>query len=70
MDLYKRKYAKSNNLPSKFDLDITRYKLQQNEINGETSTHIINFVRIDWFAVKYCFILLTGQWFLYLPPRK
>ena len=48
---YIRKYAKSNRTPAQFDVDITRYKLQQAEINGETSTHVINFVRIDCNSV-------------------
>lgn len=51
-DSFIRKYAKSNNPPAKFDLDITRYRLQQSEINGETSTHVINFVRIDCNSLK------------------
>ena len=51
-EAYIRKYAKSNRTPAQFDVDITRYKLQQAEINGETSTHVINFVRIDCNAVK------------------
>jgi len=50
-EAYIRKYAKSNRTPAQFDVDITRYKLQQSEINGETSTHVINFVRIDCNAV-------------------
>jgi dynein heavy chain len=51
-EAYIRKYAKSNRTPAQFDVDITRYKLQQAEITGETSTHVINFVRIDCNAVR------------------
>jgi dynein heavy chain len=58
-EAYIRKYAKSNRTPAQFDVDITRYKLQQAEINGETSTHVINFVRIDCNAVKQ----LTSKYF-------
>lgn len=47
-----RKYAKSNRTPAQFDVDITRYRVQQAEINGETSTHVINFVRIDCNSLK------------------
>lgn len=49
---YIRKYAKSNNTPAKFDLDITRYKMLGLEINGETTNHVINFVRIDCNSLK------------------
>ncbi len=45
-----RHYAK--NTPAQFDLEITRYRVLQNEINGETSTHVINFVRIDCNTMK------------------
>jgi dynein heavy chain len=51
-DSFIRKYAKSNNTPAKFDMDITRYRMQQSEVNGETSQHVINFVRIDCNGLK------------------
>jgi dynein heavy chain len=51
-DIAIRRYAKANNSPAQFDLDITRYRIQQSEINGEASTHVINFVRIDCNAMK------------------
>ncbi len=51
-DMYIRKYARSNRPPSQFDIDITRYRTQQGEITSETSTHIINFVRVDCNAMK------------------
>lgn len=38
--------------PHQFDMEITRSRVQQSEINGETSTHVINFVRIDCNAMK------------------
>jgi hypothetical protein len=47
-----RKYAKSSKTPLQFDADISRYRVQQSEINGETSTHVINFVRIDCNTMK------------------
>jgi len=51
-DTYIRKYAKANRPPTQFDNDITRYKLQQQEIMGETSYHMINFVRVDCNVLK------------------
>eukprot|EP00981_Chlorochromonas_danica_P004175 scaffold838_cov160-Ochromonas_danica.AAC.12 len=51
-----RRYAKANNSPAQFDIDITRYKTQQAEINGENSTQAINFVRIDCNAMKEALI--------------
>lgn len=47
-----KKYNKSNNSPAQFDAEIQRFKAQQAEINGESSTHVINFVRIDCNAMK------------------
>lgn len=47
-----RKYMKSNRTPLQFDSDITRYRLQQSEIQGETSNHTINFVRVDCNSLK------------------
>ena len=51
-DMYIRKYARANRQPNQFDTDITRYRAQQSEIICETSTHIINFVRVDCNAMK------------------
>lgn len=47
-----RRYAKANNSPGQFDIDISRYKAQQMEINGEQPTQTIFFVRIDCNAMK------------------
>ena len=51
-EVFIRKYAKSSRSPAQFDTDITRYRLQQSEIHGETSNHTINFVRVDCNALK------------------
>lgn len=52
-EVYIRRYAKSNSKsPAQFVVDITRYRQQQQEIQGETSTHNINFVRVDCNALK------------------
>ena len=51
-ETYIRKYAKANRTPNHFDTDITRYRLQQQEIVGETSNHMINFVRVDCNVLK------------------
>ncbi len=51
-DMYIRKYERAQRPPSQFDTDITRYRTQQGEITSETSTHIINFVRVDCNAMK------------------
>ena len=51
-DQFIRKYAKSNRSPSQFDVDITRYRSQQADIQSEASTHTINFVRVDCNTLK------------------
>jgi len=51
-DMYIRKYSRANRPPSQFDVDVSRYRTQQGEIISETSTHIINFVRVDCNAMK------------------
>lgn len=51
-DAYIRKYAKAVKRPVQFDADISRYRLQQGEIQGETSNQTINFVRVDCSALK------------------
>ena len=51
-DQFIRKYAKSNRNPSQFDTDISRYRGQQSDIQGEASTHTINFVRVDCNNLK------------------
>ncbi len=51
-DVYIRKYAKAHRSSNQFDLDITKYKAQQSEITGETSNHVINFVRVDCNVMK------------------
>ena len=67
-DFFIRKYAKQNRNPSQFDADISRYKHQQGEIQGESSNHSINFIRVDCNTLKdglvghclSCQNLLTG----------
>jgi hypothetical protein len=51
-DAYIKKYAKSNKSPAQFDTDITKYRIQQGEIQSEVSNHVINFVRVDCNALK------------------
>jgi dynein heavy chain len=51
-DQYIRKYAKNNKPPSQFDVDVTKYRNLQSQITGETSQHIINFVRVDCNVMK------------------
>ena len=47
-----RKYAKTNRTPYQFDAEITRYRAQQGEIQGEAISHTINFVRVDCTTLK------------------
>lgn len=51
-EAYIKKYAKNSKSPLQFDAEITRYRSQQSEIYGETSTHGINFVRVDCSSLK------------------
>ena len=51
-EVFIRKYAKANRSPSQFDVDVTKYKQQQAEIIAETSSHAINFVRVDCNVMK------------------
>ncbi len=51
-DQFMRKYAKSNRNPAQFDTTITQYRSQQADIQGENSTHTINFVRVDCNNLK------------------
>ena len=51
-DTFIRKYAKANRTPVQFDADITRYRNQQSEIQGEAISHTINFVRVDCTSLK------------------
>jgi dynein heavy chain len=56
MEEFIKRYAKSGAGPAKFDVDITKYKMHQSEINGENSTNVINFVRIDCNTLKDKFV--------------
>ena len=51
-DVYMRKQAKANKSSSQFDVEITRFRAQQSDIYSETSTHVINFVRVDCNVLK------------------
>ena len=51
-DVYMRKQAKANKSSSQFDSEITRFRAQQSDIYSETSTHAINFVRVDCNVLK------------------
>jgi hypothetical protein len=51
-DVYMRKQAKANKNSSQFDSEITRFRGQQSDIYSETSTHVINFVRVDCNVLK------------------
>ena len=51
-EAYIKKYAKHAKSPSQFDTDISRYRSQQQEVQGEASSHTINFVRVDCNTLK------------------
>ena len=51
-DVYMRKQAKASKSSSQFESEITRFRSQQSDIYSETSTHIINFVRVDCNVLK------------------
>lgn len=49
---YIRKYAKSNHSPSKFDVQISNYRNDQNDIQNEDNNNVVNFVRVDCNVLK------------------
>lgn len=51
-DVYMRKQAKANKNSAQFESEITRFRSQQSDIYSETSTHVINFVRVDCNVLK------------------
>ena len=49
---YVRRYAKANRSLKNYNDDVTKYREQQADIQGEGITHTINFIQIDCTLLK------------------
>jgi len=61
-DAFIRRYSKANRPLTQYDADITRYKEQQNDIQGEDITSTINFINIDCNMLKNSLVGHCMQW--------
>lgn len=61
-DAFIRRYAKANRPLSQYDVDITRYREQQSDIQAEDMTSAINFVKIDCNLLKSSLVDHCMQW--------
>ncbi|GBG32973.1 Dynein heavy chain 2, axonemal [Hondaea fermentalgiana] len=61
-DAFIRRYAKANRPLSQYDIDITRYREQQSDIQAEDMTSAINFVKIDCNLLKSSLVDHCMQW--------
>jgi len=61
-EAFTRRYAKANRPLSQFDLDITRYREQQSDIQNEDMTSSINFARIECTLLKTSLFQHCMQW--------
>jgi dynein axonemal heavy chain len=61
-----RRYAGTKRELSTFDMDITRYKIHQQDIQSEDPTHNVKFVRIDCTSLKQSLVSHCQQWQLKL----
>ena len=59
---YIRRYAKANRTLKNYDTDVTKYREQQADIQGEQITHTINFIQIDCTLLKTALSNHCTQW--------
>ncbi len=57
-----RRYASTQRPLSSFDMDITRYKSHQQDIQSEDPSHTVKFIRIDCTSLKQSLIVHCQQW--------
>jgi dynein heavy chain len=61
-DAFIRRYAKANRPLSQYDIDITRYKEQQQDIQQEEANTTINFIKIDCSVLKTALVKHCVEW--------
>lgn len=61
-----RRYAITKRPLSSFDMDITRYKNNQQDIQSEESFHTVEFIRVDCSHLKASLVKHCQQWQLKL----
>ena len=57
-----RRYANTKRPLSSFDLDITRYKNNQSDIQSEDVTHAVGFIKVDCSLLKAALVAHCQQW--------
>ena len=57
-----RRYANTKRPLASFDMDITRYKNHQQDIQAEDPAHTVSFIRIDCNALKGSLVQHCVQW--------
>ena len=57
-----RRYANTKRPLSSFDLDITRYKNNQSDIQSEDITHAVGFIKVDCSLLKAALVSHCLQW--------
>ena len=57
-----RRYANTRRPLSSFDLDITRYKNNQSDIQSEDVTHAVGFIKVDCSLLKAALVAHCQQW--------
>jgi dynein heavy chain len=61
-DAFIRRYAKAERPLLQYDVDITRYREQQSDIQGEDLSNTINFIQIDCTMLKVSLVTHCVQW--------
>jgi len=57
-----RRYANTKRPLASFDMDITRYKNNQQDIQAEEGSHTVNFIRVDCSLLKSALVSHCQQW--------
>jgi len=57
-----RRYANTKRPLASFDMDITRYKNNQQDIQSEDPAHTVNFIRVDCTMLKASLVAHCQQW--------
>lgn len=61
-DAYMRRYANTKRPLSSYDMDITRYRSMQEDIQSEDPTRTVRFIRIDCSRLKASLVSHCIDW--------